>query len=241
MTVVGLVAGKSDFIPGIRNIDEVHEVGLFDPQTYDTIEAVSADEAIDGLLDLVRRCGILAGPTGGGAYAGAVRHLRQVDAELTAEGTPQRRTAVFIVCDRVESYMSYLRRRRPELLNQPARAGSVATVTEEQAHAAPAMDVETARTWMTEAQPLVVDLRGTFAFATAHIEGSVNIVDEIFDELLHGGMPFGSERPVLMVCPVGEKSRRYAALLAVMGHRDVRSLDGGVVAWRDAGAPLVRA
>ena len=93
---------------------------------------------------------------------------------------------------------------------------------------------------MAETQPLVVDLRGTFAFGTAHIEGSVNIVDELFDELLHGGMPFGRERPVMLVCPVGEKSRRYAALLSVMGHQDVRSLHGGVVAWRDAGAPLVR-
>src|ERR1044071_4851373 len=66
--VVGLVAHKSDFIPGIRTIDEVHEVGLFDPRVYDTVETVSADDAIDGLLTLVRRCGMLAGPTGGGAY-----------------------------------------------------------------------------------------------------------------------------------------------------------------------------
>jgi rhodanese-related sulfurtransferase len=136
--------------------------------------------------------------------------------------------------------MSYLRRRRPQLLDQPARAGSVATVTEEQAHAAPAMDVETARKWMTETQPLVVDLRGTFAFATAHIEGSVNIVDDLFDDLLRGGLPVDTRRPVLLACPVGEKSRRYAALLSRMGHADARSLDGGVVAWRDAGAPLVR-
>ena len=65
-------------------------------------------------------------------------------------------------------------------------------------------------------------------------------VDELFDDLLRGGLPFDKGRPVLLVCPVGEKSRRYAALLARMGHTDARSLDGGVVAWRDAGAPLVR-
>jgi cysteine synthase/rhodanese-related sulfurtransferase len=244
VTVIGLVAAKSDFIPGIRNIDEVHEVGLFDPRNYDTIAAVSADEAIDGLLALVRRCGILAGPTGGGAYAGAVRQLREVDAELAARAAageePRRRSAVFIVCDRVESYLSYLRQRRPELFNQPARAGSVAAVTDQQADAAPTIDVESARQWTARARPLVIDLRGTFAFSTAHIEGSVNIVDDLFDELLHGGLPFGTERPVLLVCPVGEKSRRYAALAAQLGHPDVRSLEGGVVAWRDAGAPLVR-
>ncbi|MFI6822817.1 pyridoxal-phosphate dependent enzyme [Micromonospora sp. NPDC050187] len=245
VTVVGLVAAKSDFIPGIRNIDEVHEVGLFDPDTYDTIESVSADEAIDGLLTLNRRCGVLAGPTGGGAYTGAVRHLRRLDAALAAEAAagrePRRRSAVFIVCDRVESYLSYVRRRRPELLHQPARVGAVATVTDAEADAARTVDVPAAREWIARAQPLVVDLRGTFAYTAAHIEGSVNIVDELFDELLRGGLPFDRGRPVLLACPVGEKSRRYAALLTRMGHTDARSLDGGVVAWRDADAPLVRA
>ena len=45
---------------------------------------------------------------------------------------------------------------------------------------------------------------------------------------------------MLLACPVGEKSARYAALLTRMGHPDVRSLAGGIIAWRDAGAPLVR-
>ena len=233
--VVGLVAHKSDFIPGIRTIDEVHQVGLFDPDTYDTIETITADEAIDGLLTLVRRCGTLAGPTGGGAYQGAVRHLRTVDAELT-----ERRTAVFIVCDRVESYMSYLRERRPELFGRPARRNSTATLTDAEVAEAPTVDVAAAERWAAERQGLIVDLRSPYAYQALHIEGSINIVDELFAELLHGGLPFGRSRPVLLVCPVGEKSARYAALLTRMGHREVTSLDGGIIAWRDAGAPLVR-
>lgn len=233
--VIGLVAGKSDFVPGIRNIDEVNEVGLFDPTTYDTIEAVTADEAIDGMLTLVRRCGMLAGPTGGAAYFGAVRYLRAVDEELT-----ERKSAVFIVCDRVESYMSYVRNRRPELLNQPPRANSLATLTDAEISAAGTLTVSEAQAWIAEAHPVIVDLRGSFAYNTLHIEGSVNIVDELFDELLHGGLPFGSKQPVLLACPIGEKSVRYAALLARMGHTEVRSLAGGIIAWRDAGAPMVR-
>lgn len=235
--VIGLVAEKADFIPGIRNLDEVHEVGLFDPEVYDAIETISSDDAIDGLLTLVRRCGTVAGPTGGGAYQGAVRHLRAVDAELT-----ERRTAVFIVCDRVESYMSYLRDRRPELFRQPPRRNSTQSLTEAelaQAHTA-AIDVAQAQTWRTERQGLIIDLRSTFAYQALHIDGSINIVDEVFADLLHAGLPFGRNQPVLLVCPVGEKSLRYAALLTRMGHRDVRSLDGGVIAWRDAGAELVR-
>ncbi|RKN22098.1 pyridoxal-phosphate dependent enzyme [Micromonospora musae] len=233
--VVGLVAHKSDFIPGIRTIDEVHEVGLFDPGVYDTVETITADDAIDGLLTLVRRCGTLAGPTGGGAYQGAVRHLRAIDAELT-----ERRTAVFIVCDRVESYMSYLRERRPELFGRPARRNSVDTVTEADLRRAAVVDVAAAERWIAERRGLVIDLRSSFAYQALHIDGSINIVDEIFAELLHGGLPFGRRQPVLLVCPVGEKSARYAALLTRMGHPDARSLEGGIIAWRDAGAELVR-
>lgn len=242
--VTGLVADKSDFIPGIRTIDEVHEVGLFDPETYDRIEPVTSLEAIDGMLVLLRRCGILAGPTGGAAYFGAVRHLRTVDEGLratAAAGRPvARRRAVFIVCDRVESYLSYVRERRPDLLNRPPRPHSVRTVTDEEVAGARTLDVEAVRPWLAATGALIVDLRGPFAYATAHLEGSINIADELFDEMVRGGLPFPPTRPLLLACPVGERSRRYAALLARMGHQDVASLDGGIVAWRDAGAPLVR-
>jgi cysteine synthase/rhodanese-related sulfurtransferase len=233
--VVGLVAAKSDFIPGIRTIDEVQEVGLFDPATYDAMSAVTADQALDGMLTLIRRCGILSGPTGGAAYHGAVEHLRRSE-----EADAGRRTAVFIVCDRAESYLSYVRDRRPELLRQPARRTSPSTVTAEELDAVPALDVAAAQAWIAKVDPLVVDLRGGFAFDALHIRGSVNIVDELFEELLHGGLPVGRSRPVLLVCPVGERSTRYAAVLRRLGHPDARSLRGGVVAWRDAGAELVR-
>jgi cysteine synthase/rhodanese-related sulfurtransferase len=233
--VVGLVAAKSDFIPGIRTIDEVQEVGLFDPDTYDTMESVSADDAIEGMLTLNRRCGILAGPTGGAAYFGAIRHLRQVDAELT-----ERQVAVFIVCDRVESYLSYVRQRRPDLLGRPRRKNSPADLSDTEIRTAPAIGVTDAQAWIATARPLVVDLRSPFAYAALHIDGSVNIVDELFVELVQGGLPFSRRQAVLLACPVGEQSARYAALLTRMGHPDVRSLAGGIIAWRDAGAPLVR-
>lgn len=233
--VLGLVAAKSDFIPGIRTIDEVQEVGLFDPDTYDTMESVSSDDAIEGMLTLNRRCGILAGPTGGAAYFGAVRHLRETDAELT-----ERQVAVFIVCDRVESYLSYVRQRRPDLLGRPRRKNSPADLSDAEIRTAPAIGVTDAQAWIATDRPLVVDLRSPYAYAALHIDGSINIVDELFMELVQGGLPFSKRQPVLLACPVGEQSARYAALLTRMGHPDVRSLAGGVIAWRDAGAPLVR-
>jgi cysteine synthase/rhodanese-related sulfurtransferase len=234
--VVGLVAAKSDFIPGIRTRDEVHEVGLFDPGTYDALETVDSGEAIDGMMTLIRRCGMLAGPTGGAAYFGALRHLREIDPHLTA-----RRTAVFIVCDRVESYLSYIRHRRPDLLGSSVRTPNTITgLTDAEIAAAATVSVDEARTWIDSAHPLIVDLRSTFAYSALHMEGAVNITDGIFAELLRAGLPFSRRQPVLLACPVGEQSARYAALLTRMGHPDTRSLTGGIVAWRDAGAPLTR-
>lgn len=137
--------------------------------------------------------------------------------------------------------MSYVRQRRPALFGQPPRPYDASSVTSEELAGVPAVDVAEAQRWMASGAPLVVDLRGPFAWAAAHIEGSINIVDELFDELLRGGSPFPKSRPVLLACPVGEKSARYAALLGRMGHPHAQSLAGGVVAWRDAGAPLVAA
>ncbi|MGW6740875.1 pyridoxal-phosphate dependent enzyme [Streptomyces sp. NPDC055025] len=236
--VVGLVADKSDFIPGIRTIDEVHEVGLFDPATYDTMETVTADEAIDGMLTLARRCGILAGPTGGAAYSGTVRRLRPVDAAL-ADGDG-RQVAVFIVCDRIESYLSYVKQRRPELIGLAARKNSLLDVSAAEIASAATIGAREAREWIARERPLVIDLRGPSAYAALHIEGAVNITDELFAELVRGGLPFSRRKPVLLTCPVGDRSARYTALLTRMGHSDARSLDGGIIAWRDAGAPLVR-
>jgi rhodanese-related sulfurtransferase len=187
------------------------------------------------MLTLARRCGILAGLTGGAAYFGTVRHLREADTALT-----ERASAVFIVCDRIESYLGYVKQRRPDLFHRPPRKNSVADLSDAEIRAATVIDAQEAQKWIGRERPLVVDLRSPFAYAALHIEGSVNIVDELFDELVRGGLPFSKQQPVLLACPVGEKSARYAALLTRMGHPDVRSLAGGIIAWRDAGAPLVR-
>ncbi|OON80670.1 pyridoxal-phosphate dependent enzyme [Streptomyces tsukubensis] len=238
--VVGLVAHKSDFVPGIRNIDEIQEVGLFDPSLYTTIDPVTSDEAIDGMLELARRSGVLSGPTGGAAYFGALRHLRPLDAALTERGSTERKSAVFIVCDRIESYLSYIRRRRPELFGGQVRKNSLTALTPDEVRAAPAMDIEDAQHWIKTERPLVIDLRSPFAYAALHMEGAVNIADELLEEMVRGGLPFSKRQPVLLTCPVGERSAQYAALLTRLGHPDARSLAGGIVAWRDAGAQLVR-
>ncbi len=105
LKIIGVVGKKGQILPGIRNLDEMYEVGLFNKDFYDEIVTVGIDESIDSMLTLIKRCGILAGPTSGGCLAATIKCLSEIDANLQTKIN-----AVFIVCDRVEWYLSYLKK-----------------------------------------------------------------------------------------------------------------------------------
>ena len=110
LEIVGVVSDHHDFIPGIRHKGEIFDVGPFDEKYYNELVDINAMDAIDGVLSLVRDYGVMAGPSSGAAYSAALKYLRIADAKLTAP-----RKAVFVVCDRVELYLSYIAERRPDL------------------------------------------------------------------------------------------------------------------------------
>ncbi len=110
LDVTGVVSEKDDFIPGIRHKDEIFNVGPFREDAYQRLVAVSAADAIEGLLSLIRDFGVMAGPSSGSALIASLAHLRSVDNTLSSP-----KTAVFIVCDRMELYLSYIEERRPDL------------------------------------------------------------------------------------------------------------------------------
>ncbi|MEV0075149.1 pyridoxal-phosphate dependent enzyme [Nocardia neocaledoniensis] len=228
LRTIGVVSDRADFIPGIRSEREMWDVGLFEPDFYDEIVTVDSAGAIEGTLALIRGFGVLAGPTSGAGYAALLRTLaeapRPADRPLVA---------VLIVCDRLEPYLSYIAKRRPDLFGQaappePPDASTAPTLT-------PAELAELDRT----GRPTVVDTRGAMAYRVGHVPGALNIRDDHLDEMLTQGMPFPRSRPLVFVCPVGEASLRFAALAHRAGY-DAYSLAGGIVAWRDAGCPLER-
>ncbi len=51
------------------------------------------------------------------------------------------------------------------------------------------------------------------------------------------GMPL--DRRMLLVCRSGRRSHDACALLAVQGFTDVTNLAGGMIAWNEAGLPVV--
>lgn len=227
---IGIIASKGHLLPGIRNVDEMYEVGLFRKDFYDEIVEVNMDESIDAMLAMVRKCGILAGPTGGGSLAGAIKYLKPLDEQLDRP-----HNAVFIACDRIEWYLSYLQKNRPELFGLSVKPDTVKAVTVEAVAAAPEVDVHQLEGMLAAGgveRPVVIDMRGALAFKASRIAGSLNIPADNLEDIADMGVPFANNQKVVLVCPTGEVSKRFAAYFKAKDI-DCFSLAGGFVAWRD--------
>ena len=231
---IGIIAEKGDTIPGIRNKDEMYEVGIFNKSLYDEIVSVNSDEAIEEMLVLNRKCGILGGPTSGAAFKGTLKYLREIDDKLKEPAN-----AVFIACDRMEWYMSYIKKRRPEIFDSEIKRETIRTLTEEDMKYAKTIDINNSEEWIERNNPIIIDLRGNLAYKNGHIANAINITDIFFEDLVDNGTPFSKENSVLLVCSIGDKSKKFSSLLNKKG-MNVYSLENGMIAWRENSFPLKR-
>ncbi|HET7488660.1 MAG TPA: rhodanese-like domain-containing protein [Acidimicrobiales bacterium] len=81
----------------------------------------------------------------------------------------------------------------------------------------------------------VVDVRWPNEWEAGHIEGSVHVPEDDLDDRLD---ELDAARPVVTVCRSGHRSERAAEELRAEGFR-AENLEGGVLAWAEAGLPLV--
>lgn len=225
----GVVSYANQMIPGIRNLAQMWESGIFKRDLYSGIVELSEQEGIDGLLTLCRRCGVFAGPSSGANYSSALKYLSQIDGSLT-----ERKKAVFIVCDRMEWYISYLKERRPEIFLEPEKENSLSRFVD---NSGASEEIEISPKNLDEIllssdKPIVVDIRTAQSFRLVCIPGSMNIPLEIICKLIDGQNPFEERSKIVLVCAVGEQSRFYARYLKSLGC-NAYSLSGGIMTWRD--------
>ena len=95
---------------------------------------------------------------------------------------------------------------------------------------------------------IVIDVREPSEFETGHIPGSINIPRGVleFQVDAHPAVANVSdpalsqkERPIVVVCRTGGRAALAALSLQRLGFTDVCSIAGGVMAWGEAGLPLV--
>lgn len=98
---------------------------------------------------------------------------------------------------------------------------------------------EAAATIATPPDDLVIlDVRTPEEFAEGHVNGAVMIDfyrPDFADELAK----LDPDVPYVLYCRSGNRSGQTRAMMTELGFNAVDDVDGGVIAWQDAGLPLV--
>ena len=83
----------------------------------------------------------------------------------------------------------------------------------------------------------LVDVRTPEEYAEKHIKDAVNI-NFNSDDFVELATKLDKTKPVLIYCLSGGRSSKAAALISKKGYPQVYNLDGGIMAWTNAGEPV---
>lgn len=102
---------------------------------------------------------------------------------------------------------------------------------------------------LSEARPLLIDVREPNEFAESHVRGAINLPRGLleFKILSHPELAGSSAeepasqaaRPIVVYCQTGGRAALAADSLQQLGFSKVQSLAGGITAWKEAGFPVV--
>jgi len=101
------------------------------------------------------------------------------------------------------------------------------------------LDPTDARDELAGGDAVLIDTREQHEWDEAHLEGATLVPPDTVAERIEEVVPDRSQR-VLLYCRVGNRSARAADVLeSQLGYEDVASIDGGILAWQEAGLPVV--
>ncbi len=86
---------------------------------------------------------------------------------------------------------------------------------------------------------IVIDLRSKQEFNNGHVLDAINIPYANLASRL-AELDKSKDKPVILVCKMGQHSRAAYKTLANAGFGDVRRLTGGMTEWTAASLPLVK-
>jgi len=228
--VLGVHPEEGHDIPGVRSIRQLQQTQFFHPDEYDGLIEIQNQDAFELCLRLNREESITAGPSSAMALAGAF--------ELIADKPGNR--AVVIFPDSAFKYASSVVKHLAGLGAGQANSGSRwelllgEMIENVRANADLTIDITPAHELWKNLRPLVIDVRGRDAYRETHVDGAINIP---LDELSSRASELPSDRgsPLLTVCDRGNISLPGVLLLATLGYRNARSINGGTIAWQEMG------
>ncbi len=101
------------------------------------------------------------------------------------------------------------------------------------------IDVEEARVLLAaDEAPALIDVRAPAEWNQGHLPDATLIPLGELEERIGEAVP-DRERPVLLYCRTGSRSRRAAEALSALGYAQPMNLQGGIVAWEERELPTV--
>ena len=93
--------------------------------------------------------------------------------------------------------------------------------------------------WMNHEGAVLLDVRAESAFTGGHILGSESVPSTLLDKRMPSLLKY-QEKPVIIVCNIGQTASGVAKQLSKQGFKKVMVLSGGIQAWKTQGLPLVK-
>ena len=94
-----------------------------------------------------------------------------------------------------------------------------------------------AKNLLARNKPFLLDVRTPQEFSQARLSGAVLIPIEEFQRRLN---EVPKNRPILVYCAVGSRSKPVADLLTQRGYKEVYHMADGIVGWYRNGFPIQR-
>lgn len=231
--VLGVYPNEGHDIPGVRSLRQLQQTKLYRPDEYDRVVEVNDETAYQMCLRLNREESIIAGPSSSMALLGAFELVPDEPGNLL----------VVIFPDNAFKYASSFVKHLPSVAasgvgNGAGRSPLLERMRENvRGNTELTVDVDTAHEQWQQAQPFVLDVRPPSQYDEAHIPGAVNMpLAELGENSDHlSVLPRDLDAPILSVCQRGNASLSGLLYLKSLGYRNVRSLNGGTLAWREKG------
>ena len=232
--VLGAHPQEGHDIPGVRSIRQLQQTKLFFPDEYDGMVEVTNQQAFDLCLRLNREESIVCGPSSAMALFGAFRLVPDAPGNLVVVIFPD---SAFKYASSVVKHLSGLV--AAGVKKEASRSPLLDTMVENvRGNVELTISVDDAHAQFQTGGPFVIDVRPRDQYNEAHVPGAINMPLSELGEL-RAGLPNDLDTPILSVCQRGNLSLSGLLFLKSLGYRNVRSIDGGTLAWREKGYETV--
>ena len=92
---------------------------------------------------------------------------------------------------------------------------------------------------MNSEEALMLDVREHNEFKEGHVINAVHIPLGVLESRLKE-IEAHKEKPVIVYCRTGQRAAKAGAVLQRQGFKSIYKLNGGMLAWSDAGLPIKR-